>query len=522
MSLVNRMRTLLDEHTRQIPDNAAEDDADSDDQGLAESEPAPLTALPLEILTLMICFLTVGDVVNLGSTCRLMRELISEERCWARLVAENGGTGFTFISQVEIEVLNARGEKHGYYNVFRKSLRSKMRRYRGVDEHPPSVLRKICAGVTLFRVAQVTKAAEWVCAKCIHVNRPQVRTCKHCSQDAPIQVQIDLRANYLIAALGQSPDWTITIMRSCWDDANNGCTSPLQQIARPPATKEQPSPVPHRIGVQYPLIGVGYKTGQVIVYDMRTGARCDSLGPENVEAVGGDVCAWMVMWGKPGQLFVLHGASTVTEWQRDLSLQSTQVTFEKKKIIDLHPIDPDVHPQLRLSDDVYFMDSTGDRLVSSHASGSVRVHNVISGICTHDEKIHTDVACRIDVANDMIVTCSFDGHLKCFRIDVADFVLVNLIDCGRPIGGMSRSLSQVAIFTFNTVTGRGDSLQVWDLDETERIFCEVFDDTSEDDEFNNYALSFDGRRIIFISDFHVDPLTEVEHGGSLQALEFEY
>eukprot|EP00041_Stephanoeca_diplocostata_P029602 m.880177 g.880177 ORF g.880177 m.880177 type:complete len:580 (+) comp23590_c0_seq10:366-2105(+) len=69
---------------------------------------------------------------------------------------------------------------------------------------------------------------------------------------------------------------------------------------------------PNRVGLQFPFVGVGMHSGRLVVMDVRTGMVGATLPPPD-EFV--DTVVWMVLWGAPGQLFLLFGDSTIVEWQ---------------------------------------------------------------------------------------------------------------------------------------------------------------------------------------------------------------
>ena len=80
-------------------------------------------------------------------------------------------------------------------------------------------------------------------------------------------------------------------------------------------------------------------------------------------------------------------------------------------------------------------------------------------------------------------------------------------------------MSHCAAFTFDEVTGREHSLQIWNLETGAAVFNRRFDRLEHEVAGNNFALHFDGERIIFVSDCFLDPITSVERGGMLRSLE---
>ena len=358
-----------------------------------------------------------------------------------------------------------------------------------------SALRTIGGGISLFRVTHVTGSVGWVCPGCSWSNpappraachaatqaprvhrgggssetsrapvrsspaNPPARRCGGCGGEAPLQVTHDPGTGYVIATLGEHPNYEVkiwgsdgetesapTLLRTVGGGSGEGGGYPHQHDEDGHLDDTRP----HRIGLQYPFVGVGLYDGTCVVYDMRTGVLCDTI-PAPAAYAGTRV--WMVLWGEPGQLFLLHGASAVSEWALtkkpdkavgeacDSACHSGgrsaedgggggRVSFELRSTLNVQcggPVEPTDDPLLDgdngdngdgpLVDDVYFMSVTPTRLASCHESGHVRIHSLVTGQCTHDLEAHDKIACRIDLVGDMLTTSSFDGLIKRYRID---------------------------------------------------------------------------------------------------------
>eukprot|EP00041_Stephanoeca_diplocostata_P029605 m.880213 g.880213 ORF g.880213 m.880213 type:complete len:642 (+) comp23590_c0_seq11:366-2291(+) len=273
---------------------------------------------------------------------------------------------------------------------------------------------------------------------------------------------------------------------------------------------------PNRVGLQFPFVGVGMHSGRLVVMDVRTGMVGATLPPPD-EFV--DTVVWMVLWGAPGQLFLLFGDSTIVEWQVCLTPGKapprTGLHVDRKRTFDLCP---------EFSDDVFFVAVGGSTLVSCHNSGYVRVLDCISGVRTHEAKVHEDVACRVDLVGDVIVSASFDGTIAVLRIPSGGVGLTveRRINTDIPIGGMSRCLHHLAVFQFHAHTAVETGLQVYDLQTGKQVLDMPFQNIYSESEVspgNNGSLFFDWNRIIYVSDCL--EYRDAEVGGFLKSLELQ-